>query len=394
MEQTPALLEQPNELRKGQIALLTTAHLINDSYAGFLAPLLPLLVDRFNLSLTAAGFLSSVLAVSSSLTQPLYGYLADRIGRRVFVILGPLLTAVFMSSLGLAGSYSLLVVVVLFGGVGIAFFHPQGAALAGTAGGSRKGFGMSLFSAGGNTGYAVGPLIILPVVSSVGLENTYVAAVPGLVISVLMYKYISRARVPSGIMDDFGLRGGFLLTFRPILLLWLIVFLRALVVTGFGTFIPLLLEERGYSLMIGGASIFVFMFSGAVGGILGGHLSDKVGRKRVILASLGVSAPLLLLFLYTSGVWATIGLALAGAALLSSIPVGLVMAQEFMPNRTSTVSGLMIGFGWGMGGLAVSFVGMLADAVGLTSALTLVALLSLPAFGCGLGLPRSESTAT
>lgn len=193
MEHIPLSSEQPSEIKKGRIALLTAAHVANDSYTGFLAPLLRLLVGKFDLSLAAAGFLSSVLALSSSLAQPFYGYLADR-----------------------------------------------------------------------------------------------------------------------------------------------------------------------------------------------------VGRKSVILVSMRLSTPFLPVFLYAAGIWATIGLALAGAALLSSIPVGLVMAQEFMPNRNSTVSGLMIGLGWGVGGLAVSFVGMPADAIGLTSALALVALLPLLAFGCGLGLPKDK----
>jgi FSR family fosmidomycin resistance protein-like MFS transporter len=384
----PTHAEQGSGIQKGQIALLTAAHLINDAYTGFLAPLLPLLVGKFGLTMAAAGFLSSALAVSSSLAQPIYGYLADRLGRRYFVVLGPLLTSAFMSSIGLPRNYSLLVLVILMGGVGTAFFHPQGAALAGAAGGQRKGFGMSFFSAGGNAGYALGPLLIIPIVSLVGLENTYVAMIPGIIISLLLYKYVAGAETTSGERVGVGFGWRSMGTFRPIVLLWLIVFLRATVVTAFGTFIPLLLEGRGYSLMVGGTSIFVFLFCGALGGLLGGYFSDRVGRRKIIVMSLGLSTPFLLVFLYASGVWATLGLALAGMVLLSSIPVGIVMAQEFMPTRISTVSGIMVGFGWGLGGLAVSLVGMLADALDLTTALAFVALIPLLGFVCGLGLPE------
>ena len=247
---------------------------------------------------------------------------------------------------------------------------------------------MSFFSAGGNAGYALGPLFIIPIVSTIGFGNTYVAIIPGLVISILVYKYVSRAKISSSGEDGVGSRAQIAITVRPIVLLWLIVFLRATVVTSFGTFIPLLLEERGYSLMVGGTSIFLFLFCGALGGLLGGYFSDRVGRKKVILISLGLSIPFLMIFLYASGLWATLGLALGGMVLLSSIPVGLVMAQEFMPTRISTVSGIMMGLGWGLGGLAVSLVGLLADAIGLTSALAFVAFLPLLGFVCGIGLPE------
>ncbi|UCE17836.1 MAG: MFS transporter [Gemmatimonadota bacterium] len=387
MERVPHCSQERYGIQKGQIALLTTAHLINDTYAGFLAPLLPVVVEKFGLTMAATGFLSSVLAVSSSLAQPLYGYLADRLGRRYFVVLGPLLTSIFMSSIGLPRSYGLLVLVIFMGGMGTAFFHPQGAALAGAAGGYRKGLGMSIFSAGGNAGYALGPLLIIPIVSIVGFENTFVAVIPGVIISMLLYKYIARAKITAKEASNDGFTGWSAFTYRPLLYLWLIVFLRATVVTSFGTFIPLLLEERGYSLMVGGTSIFVFLFCGAVGGLFGGYWSDRIGRKKIILMSLGLSTPFLFVFLYTSGLWTTLGLALAGMVLLSSIPVGIVMAQEFMPTRISTVSGLMMGFGWGLGGLAVSFIGMLADHIGLTPALAVVALIPLIGFGCGLRLP-------
>lgn len=382
--------EQSGQVKKGQILLLSAAHLVNDSYAGFLAPLLPILVDKFGLSMAAAGFLSSTLAVSSSLAQPLYGYLADRLGRRYFVVLGPVLTAVFMSSLGIAHSYTFLVLVIFFGGVGTAFFHPQGAALAGAAGGQQRGFGMSLFSAGGNAGYALGPLFILPIVSMWGLQNSYVAMLPGVLMSFLLYRYIVYARLSLPGRDDRVKARPLSLQFKPLLLLWLIVFLRAFVVTAFASFIPLLLRERGSSLIMGGASVTVFLLCGAAGGLLGGYLSDRVGRRKVILFSFSLATPFLLGFLHTSDFLSTISLAFAGGAVLCSVPVVLVMAQEVMPERASTVSGFMMGLGWGLGGLGVALVGMLADAIGLISALAIVAFFPFVGIVCGLGLPDNR----
>src|SRR5438128_8847610 len=153
----------------------TAAHFVNDFYVAFLAPLLPLVVAKFNLSLALAGLLATVLTTSAAMTQPLFGIMADRLNRRIFVILGPTLTVLAMGLMGLAPSYALLMALLLIAGTGTASFHPQGASTAGEASGHRKGTGLSLFVGGGDLGYSRGPLIVAFVVAPGRLTTTLVA---------------------------------------------------------------------------------------------------------------------------------------------------------------------------------------------------------------------------
>lgn len=154
------------------VYVLALGHVVNDAYGGFLSPLLPLLIAKFDISLTLAGALVTLRMMSGQVAQPLYGYLAGRWSSRAFVVLGPLLTAVFMSLIGVAPNYATVVGLVLLSGIGIAAFHPQAAALAGRASGRRHTWGMDLFVGGGWVGVAVGPLFVLPLVLTFGLEAT------------------------------------------------------------------------------------------------------------------------------------------------------------------------------------------------------------------------------
>ncbi|MGH2348337.1 MAG: MFS transporter, partial [bacterium] len=172
------------------LSLTTAAHFLNDLHYAFLAPLLPLVVAKFNLSLTLAGLLASILNASSAMSQPIFGAFADQMRRRIFVVLGPTLTVTAMGLVGLAPSYETLIVVLLIAGTGTSSFHPQGASTAGYASGARKGTGLSLFVAGGELGFALGPLWIALVVSVYGLGATWVAAVPGLVACAVLWMLV------------------------------------------------------------------------------------------------------------------------------------------------------------------------------------------------------------
>src|SRR5207249_2201596 len=158
----------------------TAAHFLNDFHVAFLAPLLPLVVVKFNLSLALAGLLATVLTTSAALSQPVFGIVADRLRRRIFVMLGPALTVLAMGLMGLAPTYASLLALLLIAGTGTASFHPQGASTAGEASGDRRGTGLSLFVAGGELGYSLGPLIVALVVAVRGLEATWLVALPGL----------------------------------------------------------------------------------------------------------------------------------------------------------------------------------------------------------------------
>lgn len=373
----------------------TFAHFLNDFYVAFLAPLLPLVVARFDLSLALAGFLATVLTTSAAMSQPLFGAIADRMRRRFFVAAGPALTVAAMGLMGLAPSYAVLVILLLIAGTGTSSFHPQGASTAGEASGRRKGAGLSLFVAGGELGYALGPLVIALVVAGRGLGATWIVALPGLAAAVILWRWIPARRElphrPSGV----SLRSDLVGALRPLLVLWFIVVLRSVVISAYQTFLPLLLSARGGSIIAGGAAVFLFGGIGAVGGVSGGTLSDRVGRRRMMALSLLLSTPLLFLFVRTQGPWAYVFLGLGGIAIYLSAAVTIVMAQELMPHRASVASSIVMGLAWGTAGLSLTAVGALGDVIGLERTLTWVLLLSVVALGAVFFLPatpRSRST--
>src|SRR3989442_9075330 len=158
-----------------RLVLVSLGHFTIDSYSSFFSPLLPLLVSKLHLNLTLVGSLVALAAVSSSFAQPLFGWLSDRVQRPWFVAFGPLVAAVFLSSVGRAPSYGTLIALLMLGGIGVAAFHPQAAVLAGDLS-PRRGLAMSFFVTGGTLGFSLGPLFAVSVVGAVGLERTWVAA--------------------------------------------------------------------------------------------------------------------------------------------------------------------------------------------------------------------------
>lgn len=366
----------------------TAAHFLNDFHVAFLAPLLPLVVAKFNLSLALAGFLATVLTTSAAMSQPVFGVMADRLNRRIFVILGPMLTALAMGLMGLAPTYASLIALLLIAGTGTASFHPQGASTAGEASGHRKGTGLSLFVAGGELGYSLGPLVIALVVAVRGLEATWLVALPGLVACLLLWRSIPSRRDPPRRPEGNTLKSDLAGALAPLAVLWLIVVLRTVVISAYQTFLPLLLHQRGGSIVAGGAALFLFGGIGAIGGVSGGTFSDRVGRRRMVALSLLLGAPLLLAFIHTHGPWAYVFLAGGGIALYLSVAVTIVMAQELLPHRASVASSIVMGLAWGTAGLSLTGIGALADAVGLENALKLVLLLVVPALAAVAVLPK------
>ncbi|NLP11280.1 MFS transporter, partial [bacterium] len=156
------------------IGLLSLGHFTNDTYTGYLAPLLPLLVEKIGFSLTLAGILVSIQAIASSLMQPVFGMLSDRLRRPLLVVIGPLLTALLLSAVGLAHSWSQVACLIVLGGLGTAAFHPQAASLTSRYSSGRKGLAMSVFVTAGSAGHAMGPIFILSVVTLFGLHYSWI----------------------------------------------------------------------------------------------------------------------------------------------------------------------------------------------------------------------------
>ncbi len=364
------------EFHRRKILLLSTGHFINDCYSGFLAPLLPLFMALHGLSVAQAGVLASVLSMSTSLTQPLYGYLADRSGRRLFLIVGPAITAVFMSSTGLAPTYGILAALLVVSGAGSASFHPTAAAAVSYASGEKREWGMSWFLTAGNFGHALGPVVALPLVLAIGLQWLPAAAILGIIVAVLLYFYAPPYPVGASVSHGLSVRE-VESRWRPLTLLFVLVVVRAFLLNSFSSFIPIYLHDAGMPLMGAGASVTLFLAVGSMGALLGGRLTAKVGAIRSLRLSMLLAIPALFGFLHTSGWLRFASLAAAGLVLYFSFPTNVVLAQNLFPEKAGTVSALMIGVGWGTAGAFLIPAGLLADRIGVAPALNIAAAATL-----------------
>lgn len=357
-------------------SLLFLGHFINDGYGGFFAPLLPMLIDRLDLSLGMAGVMGTTRVLINSFTQPAFGQIVDRVNRPLLVALGPVLTICAMSVIGVVATPAHLFLVLIVSGIGTAVFHPAAAVLVAGKGGSRnRGSMMAIFSAGGTIGTAIAPLLIIPYISAHGADKTFYLMIPGLAV-VTGFAILLRRNLPPSIpyqKSKVQLRN-----IPPALTcLWGIVLLRGIAAVAFSNFLAVIVTQRGGSQLVGGAAISTFLISGALGGLLAGKFSDRFGRKVVIFTTILLASPFLLVFLH-GPTWVMLpSLALAGLFLFSSTPVGIVAAQEILPGKAGLVSGLFMGFAWGTAGLALMPVGFFADIYGLTSVMTWIAILPL-----------------
>jgi FSR family fosmidomycin resistance protein-like MFS transporter len=384
-------------LTRHKLAFLTlcTGHFVNDLYSSIIFPLLPLIKLKLGLTTAQIFWLAPIYAISSSLLQPLYGMLSDRYARRAFAVFGPAVTAGFVSLIGLAPSYAVLIVVLVAGGIGIGSFHPQAAAMASIASGDRRRVGMAVFSASGTLGYALGPLAIALIVGAYGLEKTYYVIGLGLLMSAVLYRVCppleEPARPEAGATNmRWQLLAALRAVWKPLLLLYLITVIRSGLQMTTNNYLPFLLRERGYDVTGTGGVITVFLLLGGVGGLAGGFMAERMSGRAVTLYSGLLAGPLMIAAFLTPGPAGIILLGLGGFMLLSTIPVIVAMAQELVPGRTSTVSALMMGAAWGVGALAPPALDNLVPALGFRGVLVLASAMTIVSAVMAYFLPRDE----
>jgi FSR family fosmidomycin resistance protein-like MFS transporter len=373
------------------MAALCAGHFVSDSYSSIIFPLLPLIKDALHLTTAQVFWLAPLYAISSSLMQPVYGAISDRYARRSFAVFGPAITATFISMIGLAPSYGVLLLILIAGGVGIGSFHPQAAAMASAAAGSRRRLGLAMFSATGTIGYSLGPLGIAVFTSHFGLGKTYYVIGLGYLMSAILFRVCPALSARSATSEPrttheggpSGLRGRssgisiFLPVWRPLLLLYLITVFRSGLQLTTNNYLPFILRSEGHSVTQSGAVITVFLLLGGVGGIAGGFIAERVPGKAVTLYSGLIGCPLMMAAFLTHGAASVVLLGLGGFALLSAIPVNVAMAQELIPGRTSTVSALMMGAAWGVGALAPPLLDNLVPAIGFRNVLALMSAVTM-----------------
>ena len=384
-----AAISLANAKSKAQAGLVTLilfslGHFFVDLYSGSLGVMQPYLINRFSLSLTQAGLLGGLLVFSSSVTQPLYGYLSDRMRSRFFSALGPMVAGVFILGSSLMPGYSWAVASMMLGGAGVSAFHPQASSWAALGMKRDRAMWMSVFISAGTLGIALAPAFFKEVITRAGFERIVWAAVPGVAVTILLVilarEPAEAAAMASRAFDWPALRS----VWKPLSILYFGVFFRSAVQVTYSQFLVLYLSrERGYSIHAAAYTLTAYLTAGAIGGFLGGHLSDRIGARRLIVVSFALSIPFMALFFVTPSTIGVVSLVLGGLILLFSIPVNVVVAQQLVPTQAATVSALLMGFAWGAAGMIfIPATGWLADRTSLHTALSL--LLIFPVLGWAL----------
>ena len=354
--------------------------------------LIPFLISERGYSYSAVGALLLFVTVGSSIIQPAFGALSDRLALAWLMPVGVALAALGVGFAGVAPSFAWTALSVGIGGLGVAAFHPEGARYANYASGARRGTGMSLFSVGGNAGFALGPILITPAVLAFGLSGTLlVAALPLLIAIVLAFELphlkrrtaeaaaASAARVKSSDRSEDEPRAFGMLT--------AVISVRSAIYFGLQSFAPIwFIHEYGIGEATANAFLAAMLVCGALGTLVGGQLVDRIGRRSVLIGSIVAQIPLLLGFvLAPSEAVAGVLLAAIGFVTVMSFSVSVVMGQEYLPSRLGIASGITLGLAIGMGGIAAALLGVLADTAGLETVMwTIVALPWL-----GLALART-----
>ncbi len=361
----------------GALAVLGLAHFVIDSYSSSYAPMLAALRDQMGLSLAAVGGGAAVFSVSASIMQPVYGLISDRVRTSLMLSLAPAVSAVGLAMVTQVQSYPAILAWLFIAGIGIAAFHPQGATQASDALPQRPSLAMALFVGTGNLGFAAGPVLISVTLGLWGWEGLWRIAIPGLLVTLFVLPLVPTPKMP-GRRAQHGVKKALTRAWRPVLLLYLFVVIRGIIQLNYVSFLLLFLIDSGFT--IGGASagLSVFLAIGSVGSLVGGVLGDKLGLRRTIRLSMGVSLPLFAgAFVMPTTTLQLAVLCVASFFVLLSNPITIVLAQSWFPEHRNTVSSLMMGFAWGVGGLVAPLVGRLADSVGLGVALFWIGMLPL-----------------
>jgi FSR family fosmidomycin resistance protein-like MFS transporter len=367
------------EFQTEQVLTIASGHFIHDVYTAFVAPLLPLIIEKLSLSLTLAGSLAAIMQLPS-LLNPFIGYLADKVSLRYFVILAPAITATLISLIGLAPSYATLTILLLTAGISVACFHAPAPAMIGRISGKQIGKGMSLFMAGGELGRTVGPLLAVWAVSTWTLSGFHQIVVLGWAASLILYWRLRD--IPARPDKRQNLQAMLPTARRLFLPLLGIVFPRAFMLAALAVYLPIFMKQQGASLWVAGASLSIWELAGVAGALLSGTLSDRFGRKIVLLVGIASSSGLMLVFLNTTGWLLTPILLVLGFTALSTTPVMLAMVQDQMPDNRAMANGTFLSMTFLARTAAVFIIGVWGDHFGLPSAYfwsAVIALITLPA---------------
>ena len=364
---------------KWRVFDISMAHFVHDVYSSFLAPLLPLLIEKIGLNYFLAGSLTLYGRIPS-LMNPFIGWMADKVVIRYFVIITPAITAIAMSFIGMANTYSQLLFLLLIMGFSSAFFSCASTGIIENVSGDKTGKGMSNFMVAGEMARAAGPLLIISAVSWWGLEGSWRVMPLGLLASIIIFFRLKKLKdfdikpkkskikiskdVKKKLAVFFAIVSGFILG-RGIL--------RAILIT----FLPTYYASMGNDIWTGTTILILIEVAGAIGTLIAGRYSDKIGRKKVLVFIALIMPVLMFFYNFTSGIVSIIFLIISGLFLFGASPVLLALVHDFKSDRPSFFNSIYMTINFIFTAGATMLVGYLSDIFSLETIFYYSPLLAL-----------------
>ncbi len=360
-------------------AIVSSAHMIHDTYSGFISPLLPFLIENLSL-LKVEASLFTFFYQGISILQPLIGHWADRVDLRKFAFLGPAITGIFISLLGITPNLQTGLIFCLLAGISSSTMHAILPAMVGSYAGKKIGKGMSVWMLGGDLGMMLGPILITAVVAMSSTKNTPWLMIGGIVMSILLFVFLKDE--PFEISNN---GKGSAIPVRDLLKIMLpmagIILMRSVMRASLSIYLSVYMLEKGSGVWLAGTALSIMQGFGAAGIIMGGLAKDHYGYKPVMLISVISSVIGMMLFIYSDGVLQIVALAILGISTMMILPVGMATVQENFPENRSLANGIYLALLFAVNASTGILTGFLYDQFnGFTTFLIggLLAILSIP----------------
>ncbi len=365
------------------LGAISFSHLLNDMMQSLMLAIYPLFKAGLHLNFAQIGLITLTYQITASILQPLVGMYTDRKPHPYSLSIGMGFTFVGLLLLSRADSFPHVLMAAACVGMGSSIFHPESSRVARMASGGQHGLAQSIFQVGGNAGTAIGPLLAAAFIMPHGQGSIAWFSAAALLAMVVL-GFVGRwsahqmrpgRRRPATAQTQAHPPG---LVRKTMAVLMALVFSKFFYLASINTYLIFYLQHRfGISVQDGQLHLFIFLAAVAAGTLLGGPIGDRIGRKRVIWASILGVAPFTLALPYASLEVSAVLTAIIGFVLASAFPAMVVYAQELMPGKVGAVSGLFFGLAFGLGGIGAAALGQLADVIGIVGVYKVCAFLPL-----------------
>ena len=370
-------------MNKNKIAIkwLATGHFVNDIYTGILNPIMPFIAAKLGITLAMATVVISISNIFSSLLQPIFGFFADNMLKRVFIFWGLILSSIFIPLAPLAKNIYFLIIFMILGSIGSSFYHPQASGFVNRFAtiNNTCADDMGFFISMGSIGYSFGPLIAASVTQYLGMDSMPILSVIGISLALTMFIFVPKLSNLEKKPEYKTFKETFytILTNRKMNYLMIISMMKVLVTTSCCTLLPFLWKDMGYSPFYIGTALFLFIIAGGIGSLCSHKIELILGTKQLLYFSMTATLPMIILFAITyihHPIFSIITFVIIGFTTMLAQPVTMVMGQNLLPKYKSVVAGFMNGFAWGIVAIALSLIGLSAQHYGITNVLIILSI--------------------